>query len=88
MADQTVTYGVSTATRSNAFKRSGYTFAGWTVYRASDKKWHCGSDGWRTDTEIAANGYKKFVYANAAKIATTTAVNGDTVTFYAQWKNN
>lgn len=88
MADQTVTYGVSTATRANAFKRSGYTFAGWTVYRASDKKWHCGSDGWRTDTEIAANGYKKFVYANTAKIATTTAVNGDTVTFYAQWKNN
>ncbi|MCM1308671.1 MAG: InlB B-repeat-containing protein, partial [Butyrivibrio sp.] len=30
MSDQTITYGVSTATRANAFTKSGYTFAGWT----------------------------------------------------------
>ncbi|MCM1309043.1 MAG: leucine-rich repeat protein, partial [Butyrivibrio sp.] len=35
MSDQTITYGVSTVTRANTFKKNGYTFAGWTAYRAS-----------------------------------------------------
>ena len=86
MSNQTITYGVSTATKANTFARTGYTFAGWTVRRESDQKWYCGDDGWRTDAEITANNYKRFVFVNTAKISTTTAVNGDTVNFYAQWK--
>ena len=88
MSNQIITYGVSTATRANAFTRSSYTFKGWTAYRASDKKWYCGNDGWRTAAEISSKGYKKYVYSNKSTVSKTTAVNKDTVTFYAEWNKN
>ena len=89
MSKQTITYGVNTKLAANAFKRSGYTFKGWTAYRASDSKWYVqdknGAKKWATTSQIKANGYTKVVYANKSTVAKTSSVNGDTVTMYAQW---
>lgn len=44
-------------------KRDGYEFQGWYAYRASDKKYYCGSvHKWQTSEAIEKNGYKKTVF--------------------------
>ena len=93
MNDITVTYGVNKELSANAFKKTGYTFKGWTAYRKSDNKWYAvktdgTTKGWFTQAVIDANGYTKVVYANKAKLAKSTSVDKDEVTMYAQWKAN
>lgn len=88
MKSTKVTYGKSTKLRSNQFKRTGYTFAGWNAYRASDKKWRTKEEGWQTEKTIKKKGYTLAVYKNGASISKTTSVNKDTITMYAVWKNN
>lgn len=39
MAKTTVLYGKNTKTRLNTFKKAGYTFGGWYLYRQSDGTW-------------------------------------------------
>lgn len=75
----------------NTFKRNGYTFVGWNVYRSSDKKWYVSGKGWFSASEIKNKKYTKKLYANASKYnLNQTWINGsktnDTYTFYAVWK--
>ena len=86
MANTVVTYGTSTALRKNAFKKSGYAFAGWTAYRAHDNKWYTKSNGWQTQKVIDEKGYQKAIYKDQAAVSKTTSVDNDLVTVYAQWK--
>ena len=85
MSDQKVTYGVTTVLNGNKFVRNGYSFAGWTVYRESDKKWYTTS-GWKTEQEIETNKYKKAIYADKTTVARTSAVSGDKVRLKAVWE--
>ena len=89
MADTTVTYDVSTTIRKNTFTRTNYTFTGWTAYRKSDSKWYWkksdGNYGWYKDGS-QPSGATKYIYKDETNVSKTSAVNGDTVTFYAQWK--
>jgi uncharacterized protein YjdB len=89
MADTVVTYGVSTALRSNTFTRTGYTFAGWTAYRTAKGQWRYVSadgsiDGWYAEGSQPA-GCTKYIYKNGTKVSATTNVAGDVVQLYAQW---
>ena len=87
MSDTTVTFGTSTALRTNSFTRSGYEFAGWYAYRTSDSKWYYtnGTDSaWYTEGG-QPSGYYKSTYTNGVSVAKTSAVDGDVVIMYAQW---
>lgn len=90
MADTTHTYGTAKEISANTFKRTGYTFNGWYVYRKSDNKWFYGngtSKGWYVEGK-QPSGYVKVYYTDETEIATTSPVDKDTVTMYAQWKPN
>ena len=89
MSDTVVTYGVSTALRSNTFTRTGYTFAGWTAYRTAKGQWRYVSadgsiDGWYAEGSQPA-GCTKYIYKNGTKVSATTNVANDVVQLYAQW---
>lgn len=88
MTSHTGTYGVDDKLKANTFTRTGYTFAGWYCYRKSDGLWYCrnASDAraWYKDGAIAS-GYYKLLWSNQSSSGKTTPVNGDTITFYAQW---
>lgn len=93
MSNTSVKYQNSFTLSKNAFKRKGYTFAGWNVYRSSDKKWYVSGKGWYTESEIKSKKYTKKLYANASKYNLNQSwINGaktnDTYTFYAVWKKN
>ena len=72
------------------FERSGYVFAGWTVYRSSDKKWMTQEQGWTTEKGIATNALTLQLFQSGQTITLDkTWINGtknvDTYTFYAKW---
>ncbi len=78
---------------ANTFTKTGNTFAGWNVYRSSDKKWYCEDVGWKTATQISDNGYTKKIYKDkmSCTLSSTWIKNGitnDTLTFYAVWNAN
>lgn len=93
MSNASVKYQNSFKLSQNTFKRKGYTFAGWNVYRSSDKKWYVSGKGWYTASEIKSKKYTKKLYANASKYNLNqswinSAKTNDTYTFYAVWKKN
>lgn len=81
-------YGLSVKLRTNAFTRSGYTFAGWYLYRKSDKKWlyrtASGSAVWYAKGS-QPEGAVLALYSDGQSVSKLTTVDGDTVTCYAQW---
>ena len=87
MADTYVTYGVSTALRTNTFTRNGWDFAGWTAYRTTQDQWYYtdgSSYGWYKEGS-QPSGYYKDTYNDGVSVARTTAIDGDVVIMYAQW---
>lgn len=89
MNDTIVPMGVVTNTAANAFSRTGYTFNGWYARRASDNKWLYkntadGTTAWYVQGS-QPSGYVKYLYLDKSRIAYTSPVNNDTVTFYAYW---
>lgn len=90
MADTTVTYGTTTKLRTNTFTRTGYTFAGWYAYRASDGLYRYESaDGSTTNwykEGSQPSGWTYFLYEDGAGVLTTSTVDKDTVTMYAAWE--
>ena len=87
MADTVVTYGTSTALRTNSFTRNGWSFAGWHAYRTSDNKWYYTNGStyaWYTEGS-QPSGYYKDTYNDGVSVAKTSNVNGDVVIMYAQW---
>ena len=93
MSSGSTTYQNSFKLSSNAFSKSGYSFAGWNVYRKSDGKWYTLKKGWQTEKNINANGYTKSTYSNGMKATldqswVNLGATSDTLTFYAVWKAN
>lgn len=92
MANTVVTHGVSTATRTNTFTKTGYTFDGWYAHRNSDNKWRYvnskdSSDiTWYLENSQPDN-WIKYRYRDGASVKATAPV-GSIVTFYAVWKAN
>lgn len=83
MSPTLVKYGVSTATKTNTFTRTGYQFKEWRVYRDYDDKWAMKkSDG--STTWATSGTYKP--YENGIKVAQTAPCGN--VYFYAQWTPN
>lgn len=89
MDDSIVYYGVNKKLSPVTYTKLDYRFVGWTAHRNSDNKWlytdNNGHNGWYLENS-QPNGYVKYVYNNCAKIAKTSSVNNDIVTFYAQWE--
>ena len=86
MKTTTGVYGLPTALRSNSFRRSGYTFAGWTAYRVSDKKWYTVGHGWKTAATIRSKGYEKYQFADRQKVSKLTSVSGGSIRMDAVWQ--
>ncbi len=91
MEDQKIVYGTSTAIRKNTFTRDGYVFSGWTAYRRNKAQWGYKntntasfSDTWLTVSDDLT-GMIKMTYEDGTKVAKTTSVDRDIVTFYAAW---
>ncbi len=89
MDETAVTYGTSTKTRSNTFVREGYAFVGWTAYRHNKSQWGYKNNSTFGDKWLGGSddksGYIFKTYANEGGVASTTSVDADIVTFYANW---
>ena len=91
MDDIKITYGVEQSLPSIGFTRSGYSFKGWHLYRKSDNKWLYSVNSaikWYTSEEAASLNLTtedRKLYANKARLSTTTAVAGDTIKAYVVW---
>ena len=88
MDDQSITYGTSTALRSNAFKKSGRTFQFWNAYWSEKNKWYYQNadgttKGWYKEGYEPA-GYTKYVYNNKQNVSKTVKA-GSHVYMYAVW---
>ncbi|MFI5734071.1 InlB B-repeat-containing protein [Kribbella sp. NPDC051587] len=77
MPSTVVLYGRTTALQQNAFKRSGYTFTGWTAKRSYDNKtrYYNPKDTSKTGWYAAGkqpSGWKPYLYKNGATVLHTT----------------
>lgn len=88
-----VKYGDKCNLSPSFVSKDGYTLKGWNLYRPSDNKWFAAGIGWRTEEEIADNGYTKDLYAPDLSMtleefwlnkADTYFI--DSFTFYAVWE--
>ncbi|MBR6593999.1 MAG: InlB B-repeat-containing protein [Clostridia bacterium] len=91
MSDTKVVYGTSTATTPSTFVREGYVFTGWNAYRQNKAQWCYKvidgttiSDSWLTVADSASGSMRK-TYSNGCKLAKSSSVDRDIVTFYASW---
>lgn len=89
----TIYPGESLTVIANPFTRNGYSFAGWNVNRKSDNTWYVAGKGWKTETEIAENGYTRKTYTPGLScIIDATWTNGSNSTesfaFNAVWSQN
>ncbi|MDO4532218.1 MAG: InlB B-repeat-containing protein [Coriobacteriia bacterium] len=87
MANSTIVYGVGDYLRPNTFKRSGYTFQGWNLYKHSTDQWYYtnGSESdWYAKGE-QPSGYELSVYKDQAKVRWTTDKNKDVIEVFAVW---
>lgn len=64
MNSQTVEWQETFILYDNSFKREGYKFIGWNLYRNIDSKWYVNGQGWLAEDEITASGYDKKLYEN------------------------
>ena len=90
MSSETLAANGKFKLKSNGFKRSGYTFGGYTVRRSSDGKWYTSDAGWQSQSEIYDNEYTYKVYPQGNSYTLGTPWIGGissscTFTFYAQW---
>lgn len=92
LSSQSINWNSTFNLSNNTFKREGYKFVGWNVYRHSDSKWYVVSQGWMTEDEILANGYEKKIYENQSELTFNDSwVNDDEYsiseyTMYAVWE--
>lgn len=93
MSNASVQYNGKFQLSANKFKKTGYSFNGWNVYRSSDKKWYVASQGWKTKNEINTKKYTKKLYKDKYSGTLSSpwisaGKTNDTYTFYAVWKAN
>lgn len=85
---QSVLYQQSTKIRKNTFTKTGYKFAGWTLYIPGEDIWsyknNAGDIKWCKAGQ-QPTGYKKSVYADKQSVSQTVK-SGKTVMFCATWK--
>lgn len=89
MSASVIKFGTVTSTKANAFKRSGYTFKGWYVYRPSDGKYYYkkgSSRGWYKKG-AQPSGYSYFILPNRGTLAKIVPA-GNKVYLYAKWEKN
>lgn len=91
MSPQTIEFGSLFNLLNNTFKRAGYKFVGWNVYRNIDNTWYATGQGWETEDEIIANGYSKKLYENECQLTfdnSWIAENEEArmYTMYAVWE--
>lgn len=91
MSPQTIEWGAKFKLSNNTFKRDGYKFIGWNVYRNDDDKWYAIGQGWKTNDEIIANGYSKKLYENQSELTFDTSwvkenEEARLYTMYAIWE--
>ena len=91
MSSQTIEWGELFNLSDNAFKRTGYKFVGWNVYRNNDDTWYVIGQGWLTEDEIIAGGYTKKLYENQCELTFDTSWIKDNeearlYTMYAVWE--
>ena len=91
MKDITPTFGKDYTTPANSFKKSGYSFAGWTYCNKTIGKCACYKDsnkktsGWADEATCKKYGY--VVRVNKT-VVNHTVYPAETAMFYAQWKKN
>lgn len=68
MNSQIVHWKDTFALYNNVFKREGYKFIGWNVYREDDDTWYVIGQGWLTEDDIIINGYEKKLYENQSEL--------------------
>ncbi len=89
MGETKVKKGTSTATASNTFIRDGYTWVGWTPFRmhSGDNQWCYKTIDFKGDNWLNGpiDSLILKTYPNGAKVASTSSVNADVITFYAAW---
>lgn len=93
MSNGSAIYKQDLTLSANKFKRDGYVFKNWTVYRTSDKKWFTKDHGYQTEASINNNGYTKWTFSDGETISMTKGwfKNGktnDELTFHANWTAN
>lgn len=88
----TMPYGKSFIPGSKMnFANDGYYLSGWTLYRASDKKYYCTNGKWHSASLISGGKYFKKIFSPTQKISigeafiNTTSPSSDTFTFTAVW---
>lgn len=85
---QSILYRQSTKIRKNTFTKTGYKFAGWTLYIPGEDIWsyknNAGDIKWCKAGQ-QPTGYKKSVYADKQSVSQTVK-SGKTVMFCATWK--
>ena len=86
----TVEYGKTTKLRDNTMKKTGYRFAGWRMYRESDKKWLYtnGTINKWCKSGSQPSGYAKKIYKDEATVAKLSTTNKDVIRAYAAWTAN
>ena len=94
MANTIVNYGTSTPLRKNTFKKTGYTFNGWTATRkqkgSSTTEYYGSCDGqktWAWYTSTSCDNWQAYVYKDQQNVSKTVEAGG-TVTMKAQWREN
>lgn len=92
IGSQNINWNSTFILSNNTFKREGYKFVGWNVYRHSDNTWFVIGQGWLTEDEILANGYEKKLYENQSELTFNNSwIDGDEYsiseyTLYAIWE--
>lgn len=91
MSSQSVNWKETFTISNNAFKREGYKFIGWNLYRNDDSKYYVVGQGWLTESEILEGGYEKKVYESQSELTLDASWIRDndgarTFTLYAIWE--
>lgn len=90
MADSAMIYGISRPLSTNTFTRSGYTFKGWYLTRATDGKMlYSTTDGstssiWYVPGSQPA-GYRVSLYTDNRTVSQLTSTEGGVINCTAQW---
>lgn len=91
MNSQTVEWQETFVLSNNLFKREGYKFVGWNLYRNADNKWYVIGQGWLTEDEILIGEFDKKLYENQDELVLDVSwirnnENAREFTLYAIWE--
>lgn len=92
MSSSTAQYQGGIAVAENKFTKTGHTFNGWNMKRASDSKWYYKNKGWYLPSAVSSSDTKSVYTAGRTYTMDASWIRGgktkDTITFYATWRAN